>query len=183
MFDFKPQDNKDIVVPFFDDVSSRDGWEGHTTTRSIEKLKQEIAENLTLIGCVLTGFQQGKYGDRHGYQIHFAMKAAGGKLMPSRLDIACLPLNPKKRVRNSRSKRGVDWRIEGTQKMALYMTAKAIKGMYFLTMLSPAYIPFLSLMLDSSNQTLGQIWVQHGNLVPLLPSPSDEFDIVEGQVK
>lgn len=185
MFNFQPNQQKEESVPYFDDVAASEGWEGHATSKSIEKLQQEIAANLTLLGCVLTGFQSGKYGDRHGFQIHFAMKSADGRLVPSRLDIACLPINPRKRTRNTYRRGYKDPRIEGTQKMALYMAAKAIKGMYFLNVLSPAFIPFLSLMLDASNQTLGQIWVEQGGLSPLLPPPSSQFegDIIDGEVR
>ena len=181
MFNFEPkQETK--KVPFFDDVKSSDGWEGHTTSKSIQKLQQEIAQNLTLIGCVLTGFQSGKFGDREGFQVHFAMKSDNGQMITSRLDIACLPLNPRKRTRSrSRGRGSGDHRIEGTQKMALYMTAKAIKGMYFLNVLSPAFIPFMSLMLDAKNQTLGQVWIQSGQLSPLLPPPESAFEVVDGE--
>lgn len=185
MFNFQPE-QKVLSIPYFDDVTASDGWEGHATSKSIDKLQQEIAANLTLLGCVLTGFQSGKFDDRYGFQIHFAMKSEDGRMIPSRLDIACLPINPRKRTRATRNRRqSKDWRVEGTQKMALYMTAKAIKGMYFLNVLSPAFIPFMSLMLDASSQTLGQVWIQSGQLSPLLPPPSSKFDsdIVDGELQ
>lgn len=180
MFDanFKPKEETRIV-PYFDDVKSSDGWEGHTTSKSIDKLTSEIATNLTLIGCVFSGCQSGTFGDRHGFQIHFIMKSEDGRAIPSRLDVACLPLNPRKRTRThtrSRGKGAGDIRIEGTQKMALYMTAKAIKGMYFLSTLSPAFIPFMSLMLDNRNETLGQAWLRSGSMAQLMP-PTSDFDV------
>lgn len=183
MFDFKPE-QEEKKIPFFDDVKSSDGWEGHTTSKSLDKLKSEIATNLSLIGCVYSGCMAGTYGDRHGFQIHFSMKDGSGRMIPSRLDIACLPLNPKFRHR-SRRYRGsvsVDQRIEGTQKMALYMCAKAIKGMYFLNVLSPSFIPFMSLMLDAQNRTLGQVWIQSGRLATLMPPKDEPFETVEGQI-
>lgn len=180
---FTPK-NEEKKLPFFDDVSSSDGWEGHTTGKSVEKLQQEISQNLSLLGCILTGFRSGKFGDREGFQIHFAMKSDDGRLIPSRMDIACLPLNPRKRIQ--RSRHAVDPRIVGTQKMALYMTAKAIKGMYFLNVLSPAFIPFMSLMLDAQDRTLGSLWIQQGSLSPLLPPPSSKFkdvDVVDAEIR
>jgi hypothetical protein len=103
MFDnnFKPSEEK-IEVPYFDDVTSAQGWEGHATGKSIEKLQAEIGTNLALIGCTFAGCQSGTYGDRYGFQIHFAMKSADGRMIPSRLDIACLPINPRKRTRSNR---------------------------------------------------------------------------------
>lgn len=186
MFNFQPEQKTKEDVPFYDDVTSSGGWEGHATSKSVEKLQQEIAANLALIGCVLTGYQSGKFGNRFGYQIHFAMKSTDGQMVPSRLDIACLPINPKKYWSRRRSRgRSEDPRIEGTKKMALFMTAKAIKGMYFLNMLSPAFVPFMSLMLTAKDQTLGQLWIQQGGLAPLLPPPTSKFEgeVVDGEVQ
>lgn len=185
MSNFQPSQPKNSLVPFFDDVKASDGWEGHTTSKSIEKLISEIASNLTLTGCVFTGYQTGSFGNRSGFQIHFAMKASEGSLLPSRLDIACLPINPRKRVNRTRNSRG-DHRIGGTQKMALYMTAKAIKGMYFLNVLSPAFVPFMSLMLGKGDTTLGEAWLQNGSLAQLMPPKDAHFsengDYVEAEI-
>lgn len=176
MFNNFQPDQKDVKLQYFDDVKASEGWEGHTTSKSIDRLIQEIQSNLALIGCVFIRCQSGKFGERHGFQIHFAMQSANG-MTPGRLDIACLPLKKNYRYRGRK-----DPRAEGTQKMALYMVAKAIKGMYFLNVLSPAFVPFMSLMLAHGDQTLGQLWIQHGNLTPLLPEPNEKFhsSIVEG---
>ena len=95
-------------------------------------------------------------------------------MIPSRMEIAALPLKNKSKTH-----------VEDTKRMALYMTAKAIKGMYFLNVLSSAYIPFMSLMLNSKNQTLGEVWIQQGALQALLPPPSEDFspEVVEGIVE
>jgi hypothetical protein len=181
MFNFKPADEIK-AVPFFDDVKAADGWQGHTTSKNIDKLLSEIAMNLTRLGCIFSGCRAGTFGDRLGYQIHFAMKSEDGRTIPSRLDIACLPINPRRRFnRTRRMGRGSkDPRIEGTQKMALYMTSMAIKGMYFLSVLSPAFIPFMSAMLNNKNETLGSIWISHGSMAALMPPDDSEF--VDGQV-
>jgi hypothetical protein len=173
MFNFQP-DQQEKKLQFFDEVRASDGWEGHTTTKTIERLTQEIQNNLALIGCVYVGCQRGKFGDRYGFQIHFAMKSASGQMAPGRLDIACLPLK-KKYSRYGKK----DLRIEGTQKMALYMTAKAIKGMYFLSVLSQDFVPFMSNMLTQNNQTLGALWMDSGNLTHLLPASTDKFEVVD----
>jgi hypothetical protein len=176
---FQPKDEIK-QVPFFDDVTAAQGWEGHTTSKSIDKLTSEIATNLTLIGCVFSGCRAGTFGDRMGFQIHFAMSSESGQMIPSRLDIACLPLNPRKRTRARRRGKGTsNQRIEGTQKMALYMAAKAIKGMYFLSVMSPAYIPFMSLMLDTRGETLGERWIAQGSMAALMPPTDAEFEVGE----
>lgn len=168
MNNFKPK--TDIkAVPFFEDVTSVGGWEGHRTRQTIEKLKSEIATNLSLVGCLFTGCMSGSYGDRHGFQIHFAVASKTGVASPSRMDICCLPTRGQGNLA-----------MEGTQKMALYMTAQAIKGTYFLSVLSPSYVPFMSLMLNSKDETLGELWMAQGSLTPLLPPPDTDF--VEGEV-
>lgn len=177
--DFKP-DTSEIKIPYFDDVAAAQGWEGHTTSKSIEKLVSEISTNLSLIGCIFSGCQSGSFGDRLGFQIHFAMKSDAG-LAPARLDIACLPLNPKRRY-HSRGRGSGDPRIDGTKKMALYMTAKAIKGMYFLSALSPDYIPFMSLMLTRGDKTLGHLWQSGGALKALMPPTGSEFKDNDGAI-
>jgi len=102
------------------------------------------------LNCIVTGFMGGKFGDRHGYQIHFAIRIGNGQLAPSRLDIACLPVDPNKRTRSNYRRQGKgDPREEGTKKMALYMVNKALKGMFFFSVLAPGFVPFMSLMLNS----------------------------------
>ena len=34
-------------VPYFDNVTTEDGWQGHSTGKSIERLKQEVITALT----------------------------------------------------------------------------------------------------------------------------------------
>jgi len=60
------------------------------------------------------------------------------------------------------------------------MISKAIKGAYFMSVLSPDYVPFMSLMLDSKGKTMGAAWVASGNLKALMP-PSDS-DFIEGEI-
>ena len=173
---FKPETDSELKIPFFDDVSAADGWEGHTTSKSIDTLKSELSINLARLNCIVTGVLSGSYGDRLGYQIHFAIKLPEGGMAPSRLDIACLPVSPKRRRRGY----GTDPRIEGTKKMALFMVNKALKGMFFFSVLAPGFIPFMSLMLDNKQRTLGQVWIEQGKLAALMPPKNTVFE--EGEV-
>ena len=178
---FQPDTDDEFDVPYFDDVTSSNGWEGQATSKTIQTLMSEISTNMTRLGCLVTGIVPGKFGDRYGFQIQFAIKGEGGAMIPSRMDIACLPLNPKKRKRSSQDKR-----IEATKKMGLYMANKAFKGMYFLTALAPGFMPFLSLMLvNAKGQTLGELWVAKGNLKALGPGKGTKFndaEIIDGEV-
>lgn len=188
MFDFKPSQEAEVSIPFFDDVSATNGWEGQSTGKTIEALQAEISANMSRLGCMITGIVAGSFGDRHGYQIHFAIRLPNGGLAPSRLDIACLPIDPKrkKRSRNRYPLRPTDDpRVDGTRKMALYMVNKALKGMWFFSVLAPGFIPFMSLMLDRKGSTLGSVWIQSGKLAALMPPKESSFkhedDIVDGE--
>jgi hypothetical protein len=171
---FKPERDPEFKVPFFDDVSQADGWEGHTTSKSIDTLVSEISANMSRLNCIVTGVVPGTFGDRYGFQIHFAIRTGNGQLSPSRMDIACLPLRQRTRYRS-----GPDPRIEQTKKMALFMLNKAVKGLFFMSALIPGYIPFMSLMLESkTGSTLGQMWVEHGNFKALQAPPQSDFEEV-----
>lgn len=189
MFSFTPDTDNQTATPFFDDVTAEDGWEGHRTGKSLETLEGEIASNFTLLGCYMHRIVKGRFGNRYGFQIHFTSRGKKGERIAHRLDIACLPLDPDKRTRTDyRSKVDPEQRrIEGTQKMALFMVAKAVKGLYFLSVLAPSFVPWMSAMLTTNDVTLGELWVTEGKLAALLPPKTTPFEageeIIEGDVK
>jgi hypothetical protein len=170
MSHFQPK-NEVKKVPFFEDVDSSDGWEGHRTRKTIKQLMTEISSNLSLLNCGVTQFREGKFGDRFGFQILFSTQTEDGKMIPNRMDIAALPL---KRYNSTKE--------DNTKRMALYMTAQAIKGMYFLNVLSSAWIPFMSFMLTDKNETLGDMWIQNSKLALLMP-PNDKNFVIDADVK
>lgn len=175
---FKPEKDPEFKVPYFDDVSAADGWEGHTTSKSIDTLCSEISANMSRLNCIVTGILPGTFGDRYGFRVHFAIRSGSGNMNASQMDIACLPLKPSTRRRNRGY--GPDPRIEQTKKMGLFMLNKALKGLWFMSALVPGYIPFMSLMLNKGGSTLGQMWIEHGNFKALQAPP--ETDFAEGEV-
>jgi hypothetical protein len=186
---FTPDQDQVISVPFFDDVSASNGWEGQATGKSIDQLQAEISANMSRLNCMVTGILAGKFGDRHGFQIHFAIRLPHGGMAPSRLDISCLPIDPKRKTRQRNRypmRPKDDPRIEGTRKMALYMINKALKGMFFFSVLAPGYVPFMSMMLDKKGNTLGSVWIEQGKLAALMPPKEDKFEdgeIIDAEVK
>jgi hypothetical protein len=73
---------KSIVdIPYYDDVKVEDGWQGHTTSKSIATLKLEITLSLRRLGGTVLSFQQDTYliGDkkREGFQIHYTVEVNG----------------------------------------------------------------------------------------------------------
>lgn len=48
-------------VPYYEDVSSKDGWQGQQTTKSMERLKQEVTDAVERLGGVVRSFQSGTF--------------------------------------------------------------------------------------------------------------------------
>lgn len=166
-----------INIPYYDDVKVEDGWQGHTTSKSIATLKLEITLCLSRLGGTVLSFQQGQYviGDkkRDGFQIHYTIEV-NGLLHRGQLDIAALPVRDEYRLQRTLQKRK-----ENSLKMALYMVRKALEGTWFLQKLSPGYAPLMPWMLTNKNKTITQVWSEQVFLENLLPS-GEEF--VEGEL-
>lgn len=167
-----------IDVPYYDDVRAEDGWQGHTTGKSVESLKAEVITAIQRLGGMVQGFQKGKYvigeKDRDGFQVHYTIEQPDGTIRRGRLDVAALP------VRNDfRLKRSYDQRREKSLKMALFMLREALYGTWFLQQLSPGYAPLMPWMLVDNEKTITQLWSESVFLENLLPS-GQEF--VEGEI-
>ncbi len=164
-------------VPYFEDVTGKGGWQGHSTGKSIATLKSEVLIALSRLGGLVTGFQRGSFqvGEytREGFRICYALEKSGGVTFPGRLDIAALPI--KKTKRDSSQKQ----LIEKSLKMALYMFRNALDGEWFLQQLSPGYSPLMPWLLDAgSDKTISQLWGETVSLDKLLP---ENIDFVEGE--
>lgn len=169
---FIPEQKQAESVPYFEDVTAADGWQGHTTTKSIDTLKAEIIQAISRLGGLVSGFQKGVFGDnREGFRIHYAIERDNGIMVPGQFDLAALPVKSSTRLHRSKDKRQ-----EQALKMALYMTRQALDGLWFLQQLSPGYIGLLPWMLEAkSGQTLSQLWTDT-TFNKLLPETSDFVD-------
>ena len=179
--DFIPDQPKAIEdVPYYDDATSESGWQGQSTTKSIETLKSEVVMSISLLGGMVTGFQRGKFiiGDkeREGFRLHYVIEAADGHMAPGRMDIAGLPVKNDFSLRKS-----YDTRREKSLKMALYMLRIALDGARFLQILSPGYAALMPWMLGRGEKTITQLWTESTIMQNLLP-PADS-DFVEGEYK
>lgn len=169
-------------VPFFDDVTSEGGWQGHATGKSLDALKSEVMVSISRLGGLVTAFQRGAFQigaiSREGFQVHYVIEQPDGGLLRGRLDIAALP------VRNSgKLQRSLEARKAKSLKMALYMLRDALDGTWFLQQLSPGFAPLLPWMLEAkSGKTLTQLWSESVSMTGrFLPPPGSEF--VEGEFK
>jgi len=169
MFTFQPEEKKVARVPYFEDVSRDEGWQGYTTTKSIKTLQAEIGEAIGRLGGVVSGFQRGTFQienqPREGFQVHYSVQNPNGKLVPGRLDIAALP------VRN----RYDDSKKDKSLRMALYMLRNALDGMWFMQQLSPGYAALMPWMLADEGKTISQLWSESPIMNRLLPPGESEF--------
>lgn len=180
----QPKNNGD--VPFFEDVSSTDGWMGQTTTKSIETLKSEITSAVSHLGGMVVGFQRGTFllngKNREGFRIHCTIEDNKGKLVPIQIEIAALPVKDTVPYRRG-AMRNKERRQEESLKMALFMFRDAIRGQWFMQQLSPGYAPLMPFILVENGKTVSQLWSESPIMSKLLPQGSGESEFLEGEVK
>jgi hypothetical protein len=182
MSDFIPDEPKEPAeVPYFDDVKTEDGWQGHTTTKSLDTLKSEIVQAVSRLGGTVTGFQKGRFTigakARQGYRVLYTIDSGDGRLLPGRIDIAALPV---KEVDSNRYS-SYEKRQEKSLKMALYMLRNGFDGLWFLQQLSPGFAPLMPFMLAKNDLTISQLWSEKTIMGNLLPAGDAEFgeDVVD----
>ena len=153
------QPKKAFEVPYFDDVTSDAGWQGHSTTKSIETLKSEIVQAVSRLGGMVTGFQKGKFmigtQERNGFRVLYTIESGDGQMVPGRIDIASLPV---RRSTMDRRQSSYEKRCENSLKMALYMLRNGFDGLWFLQQLSPGFAPLMPFMLIKGDLTVSQLW-------------------------
>lgn len=178
---FIPETPKSSVeVPYYDDVTGEAGWQGQSTTKSIEALKSEISTSISRLGGLVTGFQRGRFAtgelNREGFRIGYMIETPGGEMIRGRIDVAALPVKEDFTMRRS-----LDSRRERSLRMALYMLRIALDGTWFLAQLSPGYAPLMPWMLADGEKTVSQLWSESAVMSRLLPP--GESDFVEGVYK
>lgn len=173
MFNFTAEKKESVKVPFFESANKEDGWQGHTTTKSLKTLQSEIGAAIGRLGGTVSVFQRGTYLidslTREGFQIHYSIQNPNGQIILGRLDIAALP------VKNRGSLKHQDERREKSIRMSLYMLKMALDGMWFMQQLSPGYAALMPWMLADKNKTVSQLWSESPIMSHLLPPGDSEF--------
>lgn len=171
MFDFIPQQTKAESVPYFEDVSRDEGWQGYSTTKSLKKLQSEIGDAIGRLGGIVSAFQRGSFTiddrTREGFRVHYSIQNPNMRIVAGRIDIAALP------VRNKRDEAKKDKSL----RMALYMLRNALDGMWFMQQLSPGYAALMPWMLADGDHTVSQLWSESPIMSNLLPPPESDFVI------
>lgn len=185
--DFTPDSQEAQEVPFFKDTmgKSKEGWAGHTTSKSIEKLKAEVKEAIHLLGGTVTGFMKGTYAGknpRDGYHLHYVMESPNG-LVKGKMEIAALPIE-KKSWNSRQQKKAQERKREQALKMALYMLRDSLKGMWYLQQLSPGFAALMPFMIvGDAGETISQLWSKQDTYSNLLPPGDAKFEeeIIDGE--
>ncbi|OGO26442.1 MAG: hypothetical protein A2136_05565 [Chloroflexi bacterium RBG_16_54_11] len=167
-------------VPYFDDVTEKDGWQGMATTKSIETLQNEITNALFRLGAHVLSFQRGKYQgktSRDGFRVHYVLMAADGRNVPGRIDIAALPVKTSYSLSRTEKKRR-----DQALRMALYMLRTAMQGAWNMQQLSPGFSALVPFMLgQGTDKTISELWSESPIMNNLLPPGDEEF--IEGEAR
>lgn len=178
---FVPNTPKTSVdVPYFENATSEQGWQGQTTTKSVDRLKEEVSLAIVRLGGVVTSWIPGKFmvGKlvREGYRINYIIETPDGRMVKGQLDIAALPVK-----QDWNMSRTLETRKDRSLRMALYMLRVALDGTRFLQLLSPGYSALMPFMLGPGGKTISQLWGESSVMQNLLPPGESEF--VEGDYK
>jgi len=179
MFDaFQPDKQKPVEAPYFEDITVSGGWEGMSTGKSFDKLKEEIEKALNLLDAKVTGFVRGTFGKRQGYRVSFILVTPDDQLRRGLIDIAALP-NKTTYRRNYGS---LQKRQEQSLKTSLYNIRDILEGMYRLRFLQPGFDPLMQWTLTDQGKTVGQLWNERIMSDHLLPSGKEEA-FIDGEVR
>jgi hypothetical protein len=188
MFDFKPDEFKKEPekVPFYEEATVANGWQGQTTNKSIETLKSEIRSSLTELGAEATEFNKGTFGDRIGYRINYVLEVPGkgGRVanLNGYIDVAALPIKPVNHW-DARHRTPDSIRQDRALRMALFNVSACLKALWVLQRLSPGFAPLMPFMIGQNGQNLTQMW-SNGSAMKALMPPADNFeDAIEGEAR
>lgn len=160
--DKDPQEN---YIPYFEDASNADGVMGYSTTKSVKDLKAMISTVFGRLGGSVTGFQQGKFGTRHGYLISFTYQGVAGQMK-----VAGLPM------RNE-----TESRLDKVRRHALISIHARLESQYNSQLVMPGDLPLMPWLLNKKGQTMTE-YLTEMNVVPSLPEPrTPDEDIIEGE--
>lgn len=169
MNNFVPDQSEAKQVPYFEDVSRSEGWAGYSTTKSVDRLKSEITEAVSTLGGFVSGFRQGTFiidgKERQGFQVYYSLQN-GDSIVPSRIDIASLPVKDKW---NTQKK-------DKSMRMSLYILRDFFSNMFLIQHLLPGYAPLMPFVIaDNQGNTVSQLWAETSTMSKLLPPPESDF--------
>ncbi|MFH1118615.1 MAG: hypothetical protein V1775_02245 [Bacteroidota bacterium] len=174
-------------IPFYEDATTVNGWQGQSTGKTIETLKSEIISHIGKLGGIVTGFEKGSFGTRVGFRIHYIIETLEGKHVPGYIDVAALPLKQTRKRQYDKRVSSEATRRDKSLRMALYNVSDCLGALWKLQRLSPGFAPLMPFMLTQSGENLTQLWSSGATMRALMP-PADDFenngndaDIIDGR--
>jgi hypothetical protein len=180
---FEPE-QKSVSAPYFEDISSDEGFKGFSTQKSIKKLETEVTDAISKLGGFIVSIQRGKFTDekirsRFGYVFVFNIPGPGNQgTVLAEIKIAALPLRKYTPAKE-----------EQTKKMALYIVRDWLEDMFNFQRLTPApvatLIPF---MIGKDGDTLSDSYLSGSITGGLLMDgkhaapDSGMEEIIEGEI-
>ena len=178
---------QDYDVPFFDEVSSKDGWKGQSTDKSIETLRAEISAEIGRMHGTMTGWMRGEYemdggAIRPGVEIKYQVVTGEGQAFEGRIAITALPYEVSEgRMDSDRINRK---RAEKSLRMGLFNVRDALQSSRIMETLSPGYAALMPwLLVGGNDKTVSELWAEQGMGQRALPVPDEDGDIVVGEMR
>lgn len=179
----RPQD-----VPYFDELRTADGWQGHATNKSYETLKSEVTSAMSQLDGTIHGFQRGMYEingiDRPGVIIHYSIEDSDGKMAYGRLDIAAPPVKePNISSFATTYQKKLRAKEDKSLRMALYNVVQIFKAQGILKKMNPSYVPLMPWLLTDDERTITERFAMAGMGNLALPAPSKDGDTLTGEFR
>ena len=174
MFDFTKERNEKEPeqVPYYEEATAVNGWQGQATGKAIETLKSEIMAHIGKLGGLVSGFEKGRFGTRAGFRIHYVIETPEGKHVPGYIDVAALPLKQHQYFdRRNRTPEGV--LLDRSLRMALYNVTVCLGSLWKLQRLSPGFAPLMPFMVGQGGMNLTHMW-SSGSVMKALMPPDEE---------
>lgn len=155
-------------VPWFED-SPKHEIKGHSSTKSVRVLQDEVERELAELGGFRVRFHEGDYKDgnrtRHGFRVEFIYNG-----YPARIDVAALPI----RAEHVPAKKGAMWRATPAMKeralgQALFLLRDWLYAEHVSWVYRPSAMPLLPYITGEDGRTVIEVMSESGNL-PLLGS-------------
>lgn len=151
--------------PHFED-SKKEGIEGHTTTKSVRRLQDEIRDIIYRMGGDNVMFTPGTFPGptpRYGYRLTCRINGVG-----ARIDCAALPL-----------RRESEQRKQQALQQALYFLRDRLSAEYRSLVFLPGSFPLVPYLLGAGGQTVTDALIEGGGLPQLAAGEVVVGEIVE----
>jgi hypothetical protein len=160
-------------LPFYDEASTaKHGVRGHTTSKAVTTLENEIRRVIGQMGGSVTGFVYGHYEEkprRYGVIVHYAFGIQTG-----RFELKTLPVKSVQKKVST-----------GAIKQALFTLRLALEGIYNMRLLDPNFSAAMligNLIVPGKDETFVKVLQQNNEIPNLIQPGQSQIYITEGEI-